>query len=197
MLKKVLVICVFCFSTVLFAGIKADDISKVMEQKINEATSLVRENKSKGDLIAQKIYNIFDPIFDYALMARLSLGGKQFKSLSSSEQAVFIEEFTKSLKNSFKDSLSMYSDEKVVIGSLEDVKRRKVLKTKLVGSEKSYEVDYKFYDAKEKDWLIYDVMVADVSIIQSYRSQFSNILKDKGFNELISILKRAKLNIKK
>ncbi len=198
MIKKIFIVSIgfLCFSMPIFAMISADDIAQTMEKKINKATDLIRLNKNQKDKISGEIYKIFDPVFDYELMAKLSLGFKQYKSLSKNQQGTFLDEFQKRLKNSFKDSLGLYSDEKVVIAGMEKSKNGKILKTKLVGSQKTYEVDYKFYESKTKGWLIYDVSIQSVSIVQSYRNQFANILEDKGFKKLIDMLKVAKIDIK-
>ncbi len=197
MKKIVFIISFLCLSMPLLAKINANDIEQVMEKKINKATDIVRTSKAKKSDISQQIYAIFDPVFDYTLMAKLSLGFKQFKSLTDDQKSTFVSEFKKRLKSSFRDSLDLYSDEKVVMDGLEKSRNGKILKTKLVGSKKIYQVDYKFYNSKNSGWLIYDVSIQSVSIVQSYRNQFANILKDKGFNKLIEMLKMAKIDINK
>ena len=49
---------------------------------------------------------------------------------------------------------------------------------------------YKLYQS-ESDWKIYDVEIQGVSIIRSYRSQFSEILKNGTFDDLMLKLKES------
>jgi len=53
------------------------------------------------------------------------------------------------------------------------------------------EIDYKFYHSEKKGWIIYDVIVAGVSIIQSYRKQFTDILQNNNFDKFLKSMKKA------
>ncbi len=46
---------------------------------------------------------------------------------------------------------------------------------------------FKFYN-DNNNWLIYDVDVLGVSIVQTYRSQFRDILANQGFDALLQKL---------
>ncbi|MBF7043723.1 ABC transporter substrate-binding protein, partial [Campylobacter volucris] len=48
-------------------------------------------------------------------------------------------------------------------------------------------VIFKFYN-KNGDWQIYDVDIFGVSIIQTYRSQFKDVLQNADFATLLSKL---------
>ncbi|ENZ3888216.1 ABC transporter substrate-binding protein, partial [Campylobacter coli] len=46
---------------------------------------------------------------------------------------------------------------------------------------------FKFYN-NNNDWLIYDIDVLGVSIVQTYRSQFGDILANQDFDTLLQKL---------
>lgn len=195
-MKKILFACIiglFCISF-LNAAIKSDEIIEAMQKKIDFTTYLLQKNDKNKAVVAPMIFEAFDSIFDYELMAKLSLGSKQLKKLSQKEKEIFYKEFEERLKSSYVDKLSLYTDEKVKIKELKDVKNRKILLTELIGKEKSFQIDYKFYDAKERGWLIYDVDILGVSIIQTYRSQFARILDGDSFEKLIELLKSTQIS---
>jgi phospholipid transport system substrate-binding protein len=52
-------------------------------------------------------------------------------------------------------------------------------------------IAYKLYRAVRKPgaWRIYDIVTADVSLLEDYRSQFSQLLAEKGFDGLLSAVK--------
>ncbi len=176
----------------IFAKIEAEDIKKELESSINKVTILLQSSKDKKAQ-AGKIYAIMDPMFDYSLMARLSLGFRQFKSLSSSQQKTFTKEFEKRLKDSFVDKLKYYSNQTIQLGDIKDVKNRKIVPSTLKHDNKEFSIDYKFYNGKSKGWLIYDVEILGVSVVQTYKNQFAHILENKSFKELISLLKQSQL----
>jgi len=124
---------------------------------------------------------------------RLSLGAPQWKALSDAEKELFTSHFIDRLKRSFVAKLELYSNEVAVVKDTKDVQvgssMRIFLLTELISKEANYQVDYKFYDAKERGWLIYDVDILGVSIVQTYRSQFEGFLKDRPFSALIGWLK--------
>ncbi len=53
-----------------------------------------------------------------------------------------------------------------------------------------YEIIYKFYKDKNGSWMIYDVDILGVSIIQTYRTQFAEILTKEPFEKLLEKLKQ-------
>ncbi|NLM99010.1 MAG: ABC transporter substrate-binding protein, partial [Campylobacteraceae bacterium] len=139
------------------------------------------------------IFERFEGVFDFSLMARLSLGASQWKDLSSDERDRFEKHFVDKMKRSFVQRLELYTDEEVVVKEVEEVKVGKAtriyLLTELVGDEKNYSIVYKFHNAGDDSWMIYDVDILDVSLIQTYRSQFDGYLKTHSLDELISWLK--------
>jgi len=139
----------------------------------------------------EKLFAIFDSIFDYTLMSQLSLGGKQWASLSSSKQTEFTKLFEMKLKTSYMEKLDLYTDEKIVIKNLEKIKDTRIhLTTHLMKNSEVYEIIYKFYKDKNNSWMIYDVDILGVSIIQTYRTQFADILTKDSFDSLLDKLKQ-------
>jgi phospholipid transport system substrate-binding protein len=64
------------------------------------------------------------------------------------------------------------------------VKKKIHAPTYLVSKDKKISILYKFYKA-EKNWKIYDLEIQGVSIIRSYRSQFSGILENGTVDDLL------------
>ena len=119
-------------------------------------------------------------------MARLSLGKKHWKALSKAKRKEFSELFVKRLKDSYLDKLDLYTDEEIVVDEAKLTKKNRVeVLTYLVSKEDKKEMIYKLYKSKKKEWMVYDVDILGVSIVQTYRSQFSGILKKKSMEQLM------------
>lgn len=176
----------------LFAAIEKEQIAPIMKHKIQSVTDLLQQENISKSILSGQIFEEFDPVFDFDLMARLSLGTAQWRVLSGVEQKEFTYHFVARLKRSFIEKLELYSNEVAVIKDAKDVvvgsSTRVFLLTELISKEANYQVDYKFYDAKGRGWLIYDVDILGVSIVQTYRSQFEGFLKDNPFEALIGWL---------
>lgn len=189
---KLLVSIFFLFSSLSFA-ITETEIKSEMTSKIDKVLLILKDNKLEKRQKGEEIISIMSPVFDYSLMSRLSLG-KKWKTISQSQKDEFTHIFTQKLKDSYIEKLDLYTDELVeILDTKKTKKTRLLLKTQLVGKEKKYDINYKFYKKKTEDsWLIYDVDLLGVSIIQTYRKQFAGFLKDKSFEELLVHLKTKK-----
>ena len=187
MLKKLILLPLLTLSF-LFA-IEEANIQTQMDNKIQTITSILQDKSLNIESKKEKIAPEVDTIFDYKTMAKISLG-KKWKTLSSKEQEEFTQKFEHKLKSSYFEKLELYTDQKVVVKELKKVKPTRIyLYTEIIGSDDVYEVIYKFYKVKNSDdWRIYDVEITGVSIIQTYRKQFSEFLKTKSFSELLESL---------
>ncbi|CAA6820125.1 MAG: Putative periplasmic protein [uncultured Sulfurovum sp.] len=186
-LKKILLVGLLIASP-LFA-IDEAHINSEMKTKIQEITSILQnKNLSSAEKQAQMFPSI-DTVFDYKTMSKIALGS-YWKTLTTSQQNNFSYKFETKLKNSYFEKLELYTNEKVLVKELEKVKSTRIhLHTDIVGIEDTYEIIYKFYKVQNSnDWLIYDIDITGVSIIQTYRKQFSEFLATKSFNELLASL---------
>ena len=128
-------------------------------------------------------------MFDFQLMARLSLG-KKWKKIKKKQRKEFVKVFVKRIQRSYLEKLDLYTDEEVIIGDAKQTKKKRaVLTTYLVSEDDKKEMIYKFRKHKNRGWLVYDVNILGVSFIQTYRSQFAGVLKNKTMDELIEDLK--------
>lgn len=190
MLKKYFLL--FLISTTLLFAVTKNEIEPYMEKKVNEVLSILKNDQIKKEDKSEKIVSIMDPIFDYTLMSRLSLG-KEWNTLSNEKQKEFTTLFTKVLKKSYLHKLDLYTNQKVkFLGTQEPKKNRVVLNTVLIGEKENFDINYKFYQHSKDDWKIYDIKLLGVSIIQTYRQQFAGFLKDKSFDELFKNLNSKK-----
>ena len=131
-----------------------------------------------------EIIDIVNPIFDFSLMAKLTLGRKYWPGLTPEQKESFTQLFIKRLKASYLDSLTLYTDEKVIYETPVEVKQKIHIPTYLVSQNNKISIRYKFYHS-ESTWIIYDLEIQGVSIVRSYRSQFYEILKSGTIDDLL------------
>ena len=172
-------------------ALKQDEIKVVMTKKIDTILGILEQKDVTFAQKGQEIIKIIDEVFDYELMARIALGKETWDTLSEAKQKEFTKIFETKLKNSYIEKLELYNDQKVkIIGLNPYNKTRLQLETELLGKDGIYKINYNFYN-KSKDseqWLIYDVDLVGVSIIQTYRQQFAGLLKEKSFDEMLVLL---------
>ncbi|TEY04042.1 phospholipid-binding protein MlaC [Campylobacter sp. US33a] len=173
-------------------ALKLENISTTMQTNIDKSLQILSQSKGDKTLAAKDIFALFDEIFDYKLMARLSLG-KFYEKLDKNEQEKYEKAFEASLKNSFTSKLTLYKDQilKVKKGEQKNEKRYFLSTSMMIDGEEKF-VIFKFYN-NQNDWLIYDVDVLGVSIVQTYRSQFEDHLKNEKLETLITKLENIKI----
>ncbi len=135
----------------------------------------------------QKILDIVNPMFDFSLMAKLSLGRRYWPDLTPEQKERFTRLFNQRLQASYLDRLTFYTDEKVLFEPPFAVKNKIHVPTYLVSKEKRISIIYKLYES-ESGWKVYDMEIQGVSIIRSYRSQFYEILKSGTIDDLMTNL---------
>ena len=136
-----------------------------------------------------QVVEIVTPMFDFELMAKLSLGKKYWPDLSQDKKERFTELFIERLRQSYLNKLTVYTDEKIIYESPVAVKKKVHVPTQLISKGKKISMLYKLYSSNNS-WKIYDVEIEGVSIIRSYRSQFNEILQKGTFEELLQKMQK-------
>jgi len=190
-LFKILLLITFAITSA--SALKKETIKEEMGNKINTILLILKDESLQTKQKGEKIVSIIDSVFDYNTMSKIALGKKTWTSISKEQRNEFVKVFERKLKNSYIDKLELYTNEEVKIISLEDYKGSRLqLVTELIGQDDVYTINYNFYKNRaSNEWLIYDVDLIGVSIMQTNRQQFSGLLKEKTFDEILAVLKEA------
>lgn len=191
--KKILVLC----ATVLFGqSLIANEQMELKEHflnKIKEVISVVEDKKLSKSARNSNIIKTLTPMFDFELMAKLSLGSA-WKDLKKEDKDKFVELYVERMKQSYSSKIDAYKDEKVEVKKIDQPQDGRIaFITDLVSKEEKLEIVYKFHKPKEKkgnkdSWLIYDVEILGVSILKTDIAQFKEFLQTKSIAELMDAL---------
>ncbi len=174
-------------------ALQEDKISSVMRQKVEESTKVLQNKELSKDSKHDEIFKIFDSVFDYELMSKLSLG-KQWNSLNKEQKELFTNSFENKLKNSYVDKLDLYTNQEVIVKDSKKIKSSRIeLTMQVIGDKETLDIIYKFYKDSNDHWFIYDVNILGVSIIQTYRNQFVGVLQKGSFEELLEKLNKIEV----
>ena len=89
------------------------DPNELIRSKWRDVISVLRNKEIDQKERETKISKIVSPIFDFPLMAKLTLGREHWPKLTHSQQKKFTELFTERLKTSYREKIALYTDEKV------------------------------------------------------------------------------------
>jgi phospholipid transport system substrate-binding protein len=167
------------------------DPNELIRTKWDAVFSVLRNKDIDQKEQEKKINKIVTPMFDFPLMAKLTLGRKHWPSLTEVQQEKFTKLFVERLKTSYREKISLYTDEKVRFKPAVENKEKTVcfIPMEMVSKDKKINIQHKLHkDRKDKRWKIYDVEIQGISILLTYRSQFDDILQKGTVEDLLARL---------
>jgi len=166
-----------------------NEAQALLKTKLDAAISLLQKKDFDQETNYEQLVGIVKPLFDFRLMAKLSLGRKHWPGLSEEKKDEFTDLFIKRLQTMFLEKLSLYTDEKVFFKTPVQDKRKVRIPTELISNNNRISMIFKMFKSKN-DWKIYDIEIEGVSIISTYRSQFDQILSKGTIDELMKKLEK-------
>ncbi len=169
----------------------AESPKEQLQGTVDRVIEVLRTIESPRDI--EKNRNFLRQIlltrFDYAAMAQQSLGNR-WVDLNGKEQE-FVSAFADFVEHSYMSTLGSYRGEKVVYDRDRVDGASAEVDTRVVGGEGApIRIEYKLH-LTGGEWMVYDAVVDDVSVIGNYRSQFARVLRTASLEQLIQSL-RAK-----
>ncbi len=172
---------------------------ETVRTNVDKVLEILRDPNRKAELAKEikedRLRPVFKEMFDEVELAKRTLG-RHWSSLNPAQQQEFVTLFRRVLETAYADKLLSYTNERVVceresaIGS-----NRAEVYTWVISSSKQIPVTYRVI-LKDGTWKVYDVVIENVSLVQNYRSQFSEILAKNTPEKLLEIL-RNKVREKK
>jgi phospholipid transport system substrate-binding protein len=129
------------------------------------------------------------PVFDFEHMTRIALA-RNWRLASAEQQAALVAQFRILLVRTYSAALSSYRDEAIEYKPLRfspaetDVLVRSVVRRR--GAE-PMSIDYDM-ESTPAGWKVYDVKIAGVSMVMTYRDSFAAEVRAGGIDGLIKAL---------
>ncbi|MEC7563140.1 MAG: ABC transporter substrate-binding protein [SAR324 cluster bacterium] len=166
-----------------------EDINSMVKKKVAVIFDLLGKQDIEKNERNEKIVGELNEIMDFKLAAYLSLG-KHWKKINETQKKEFVETFQQYINNYIVEKIDLYTNQKIDIGDSKIVKKgRAELEIGILSGGETLQVNFKLRKNKKKEWRVYDVDIEGVSLITTFRSQFSGVLKNSSFEELLEKLK--------
>lgn len=178
------VIAALAVSVPAWAGAPTDQVRQYTEQvqKILEDPALRSMDKRAA------VRKVAIEIFDVNETARRALG-PHWQGRTAAERDEFVQLFADLLERTYISKIDLYGGERLRYMS-ETIDREFATVRAKVVTVKGAEVPVEARMLKRGDhWLIYDVVIENVSLIGNYRTQFDRIIRTASFQELVRRLK--------
>jgi phospholipid transport system substrate-binding protein len=165
-------------------------------EQLNDGIQRVFANLQDPDLKAPSketerrlaVRRIAEELFDFEETAKRSLG-RHWQDRSSEERQEFVRLFTELIDRAYLRRVDRYDGEQVIIVSDAVEGNQAVVQTRIVTRDKSeIPVDYLMHRTGEDRWRVWDVKIAGMSLVASYRAQFNKIIHAESYGDLVKRL---------
>lgn len=161
----------------------------VVQRTIDEVLIVLNDENLSADQKLDQIEAIATQRFDFNTISRLVVA-RSWKRLTPEQKAQFTDEFKEHLSLTYGKSVEDYDRQTVVITATRLEHNGDVtVKTSIHGfsSNEPVFVDYRTRQSNG-DWLVIDVIVEGVSLLQNFRTQVQEIVSQDGPEGLIDRL---------
>jgi len=171
--------------------IAADGSSPTSQLKssVDGLLALLKDKTLDNKTRKEKLRAILNSRFYFRAMSQRTLA-RNWKKASAEQQKEFVALFSDLLEKTYLGRIEAYTDERVeYIREKNKNAKRAVVYTQVVTKSTDIPINYKL--AKKGDqWLIYDVVIEEVSLISNYRSSYAEIIKKEGIDKLLDRMKQ-------
>lgn len=159
-----------------------------LEKTINEVLAQLEKpelkNPATRNTVLSRVEVIVRRLFSFEELSMRTVG-PEWKNLNPDQKQRFTAAFETLLRESYLEKLDGYNGEQVsYLGETSSAKGDRVeIQTSVNIKNKPVPVNYRML--KKGRWVVYDVIIEGVSMVQNYRSQFQSILAQNGPEKLI------------
>lgn len=183
--RIVLIVLIGIFTTAQVFASATDEVKKTVDQVVKIVAD--KDMKKNEQIRRKTLKQAISAIFDYTEMSKRSLG-RYWNQRTPDEKKQFVELFATLLEKTYANKIESYHNEKIVYikettdGNYSEVKSRITNPAR-----DEFSLDYRLIN-KNGTWMVYDVVIEGVSLVSNYRGQFSRIVSERGYGELVKKL---------
>ena len=184
------------WATLISHSAMAEDLSSaqhIIQQTASQLQSTLQRPEYKSDFrkATEFVDQILDSHIDFDRVSMLVLG-KYWKDASAEQRDQFKGQFKLLLVRTYTTAFTEYSDWTInylpdQAGSSAD---KTIVRTEILQeAAQPISVNYRMLQESNGEWKVYDVMIEGVSLLQNYRTSFTNQIAQTGsIDKLISDL---------
>ncbi|MFQ5881675.1 MAG: phospholipid-binding protein MlaC [Candidatus Methylomirabilales bacterium] len=160
---------------------------------IDTVLDILRDPALKGPEKEQarrrQLREVIFPRFDFSEMAKRSLA-LHWRDRNPQEREEFVDLFADLLEGSYHKKLESYTDQEILYTQERVEDKYAVVNTKIISEKENLDIPivYKFI-RRDGQWMVYDVVIENVSLVSNYRSQFNRIIRTSSYAELVRKMK--------
>jgi phospholipid transport system substrate-binding protein len=152
---------------------------------VDGVLNVLRDKTLDLDTRRSKIRVFINERFYFRAMSQSALA-RNWRKASPEQQDKFVNLFSQLLENTYLGRIEAYTDERVeYLREKNKSPKRSVVYTQIVTKSGDIPINYKLA-RKDNKWMVYDVVIEEVSLISNYRSSYAEIIKKEGMDGLLT-----------
>lgn len=174
-------VCLPCTQTGVSAASLAID---QVQQTVDEVLSTLRDQGVAREVRREKLAGLIRARFDFETMSQWVLG-TNWRKASPDEKKRFTDLFSDLLKETYLGRIETYTDEKVLYPGQKVEGDKAEVSTMIQTKSADIPIVYKMTKHGDQ-WLVYDVIIEEISLVRNYRSTYNDIIRKEGMPGLFS-----------
>jgi phospholipid transport system substrate-binding protein len=163
----------------------------ITDQVLTELKHSRKDSSNTAEKTNKIVNNFILPNVDFEEMCKWIAGRGIWSKATNEDRDEFIKELRTLLTKTYSSTLNDYTEEKIEFQNYNgDINAKRIqVKSVVVRPDKeNLLVDYRLV-ATEDSWKVYDVIIEGVSILQGFRTQFSDDIKINGLKTVTKKIK--------
>lgn len=177
------------FTLLLGSNAFAAEPDQVVKQQTDKVVDILRKPASPAR--TKELVDAINTTIDFEELARRSLG-EHWEARTAEEKAEFLGLLQRLLRSNYESQIGerqLRSDFKIEYTPARIRRERAFVRAQVQVGDRSEEVVYRLFKSEDDSWQIYDLVVDDISLEETYRDGYVPIIEEDGWAEFISLLK--------
>jgi phospholipid transport system substrate-binding protein len=166
--------------------------TETVRNQVDKAFRSGTEASVTAETLAQRrsqIRQAADGLFDFTEMSRRALG-RHWAERSPAERDEFVKLFADLLARAYLGKIDRYAGEPITyVGERVDGDLAAVDSRVITAKKTDVPIEYRMRRVGDR-WAAYDVLIDNVSLVGTYRSQFDRIIQSSSFAELVKRMRQ-------
>ena len=186
-IRQVVLTCVLIGAAM--ASEQGDALLEMVKSRDRAIQAIVR-SETGGDTAEERaeLKAIVGELFDFETFSRESLG-RDWAARTAAEREEFVAVNRRLIEKNYADPALYTKAEKIDYTGVEVEDAEAIVKTEVHYKRETSTIDYKLHLVEGK-WLIYDMVIDELSVARSNRSQFRREIRKSNFAGLLKKLKQ-------
>lgn len=166
--------------------------TEALQSHVDQVLALVRDaTLGRAEATQQRrtaLRQVVDGVLDFPAMAERALGRHWF-ARTPQERTEFVQLFSDLLESVYVAEIERHGDHAITFLGESQAGGEATVETKVTGKSET-RVDYRMH-LRDGRWLVYDVAIGGLSVVENFRSQLQRVLRDSSYAVLVERLRES------